>query len=95
MTRKYGVFICDFPESNNKGKLFFNEISRYINQLYNTYESIWIPDHVAPYLTPHNDDMIEALIRCFTSFVRFVSAEKISVLNTDIKKEFNWLENFV
>jgi alkanesulfonate monooxygenase SsuD/methylene tetrahydromethanopterin reductase-like flavin-dependent oxidoreductase (luciferase family) len=61
MTCRYGVFISDFPESNNKGKQFFNEITEYINSLDEKMESVWIPDHVAPYLDkPNNEDLIEA-----------------------------------
>ena len=57
MTCAYGVFISDFPESNNKGKQFFNEISKYIDSLEEEISSVWVPDHVAPFLDkPDNED---------------------------------------
>jgi alkanesulfonate monooxygenase SsuD/methylene tetrahydromethanopterin reductase-like flavin-dependent oxidoreductase (luciferase family) len=58
---KYGAFISDFPETKNNGKQYFNELSDYIHSLDNNIDSVWIPDHVAPYLgKPDNHDLVEA-----------------------------------
>lgn len=74
MTCSYGVFISDFPESNNKGRQFFKEISSYIDSLDKGLESVWVPDHVAPYLDkPDNEDLIEA----------FTTISYLSAIHTD------------
>jgi len=42
-----------------------------------------------------NQDMTDALIRCFTDFAKFINVEKISISSTLTKDEFKWLENCV
>lgn len=42
-----------------------------------------------------NQDMTDALIRCFIDFAKFINVGKISISGTLTKDEFKWLENCV
>ncbi len=76
MDCSFGVFVSDFPESDNKGVQFFNEISDYIGSFGDGLESVWVPYQVAPYLDkPEDEDLVEAFTTI--SYLSALHREKV------------------
>ena len=49
---RFGVVIIPDPEDNSRGIEHFQNIIKYLDSLDNAYESVWMPDHFIPLISP-------------------------------------------